>query len=122
MAAALSLPVPASPRFSQTPGALLWLHDVHPKFLTPQKWIGAHYPGNLLYQLLSGGDVIYTSLPYSAPGLGEFYGVVSDQMFDEVKIINDSGLLSIDNIYFGVPAPGAVSVFGLWFVGGRRRR
>ncbi len=96
--------------------------DVHLKFLTPQKWIGAHYPANLLYQLLSGGNVIYTSPTHGGFGPGLFYGVVSDQMFDEVKIINQSGLLYIDNIYFGVPAPGAVSVFGLWFVRGRRRR
>ncbi len=103
-------------------GAGLADGDVHLKFQTPQKWIGAHYPANLLYQLLSGGNVIYTSPSHGGFGPGLFYGVVSDQMFDEVKIINQSGELYIDNIYFGVPAPGAVSVFGLWFASGRRRR
>jgi hypothetical protein len=103
-------------------GAGLADNDIHLKFATPQKWIAAHYPGKVSYQLISNGAVIFTSLPFSAPGLSDFYGVVSELEFDEVKLINPSGQLYVDNIYFGIPTPGAMAVLAGGFLRSRRRR
>jgi hypothetical protein len=102
-------------------GAPLADNDIHIQFATPQKWIAAHYPGKVSYQLISNGAVIFTSLPFSAPGANDFYGVVSELEFDEVKLINPSGELYVDNVYFGIPTPGALAVLGLGIVSPRRR-
>lgn len=96
--------------------------DIHLKFATPQRWIAAHYPGHVSYQLISNGTVIYTSPFHGTAGASDFHGVVSGVAFDEVRLINPLGELYVDNIYFGVPAPGTLAILGAGLIGGRRRR
>ena len=103
-------------------GAPLADNDIHIQFATPQKWIAAHFPGGVAYQLMSNGSVIYSSPSWGSPGLSDFFGVVSQLEFDEVKLINFSGELYVDNIYFGIPTPGALAVLAGGFLRSRRRR
>jgi MYXO-CTERM domain-containing protein len=98
--------------------------DIHIAFTSPQQWIGAHYPGGLMYQLLSGGTVIYNSPTHLTPGANGFFGIVSDVPFDEVRLIDPFGFVYVDNIYFGgpVPSPGAMPLLAAALFGARRRR
>jgi hypothetical protein len=61
---------------------------------------------------------------YRSPYLNSFIGFLSDSYFDRVEITAAGGFDAvIDNLYFGVPAPGALWVFGAaWLLHGRRRR
>ncbi|HRP62750.1 MAG TPA: hypothetical protein PK400_05605 [Phycisphaerales bacterium] len=91
-------------------------------FDTPQKWIAVDHPGNIVFNLYFQGALIYTSNEFW--GTGGFAGLISDMHFDEVYLyrITAPGLVFYDDLYFGVPAPGALGVFALAAFGCRRRR
>ncbi|HRQ74749.1 MAG TPA: hypothetical protein PK098_02400, partial [Phycisphaerales bacterium] len=91
-------------------------------FDTPQKWIAVDFPGTIVFNLYFQGELIYTSsqfLDFPSP----FAGLISDTPFDEVYLFRyTTSLVFYDDLYFGVPAPGALGVFALAALGCRRRR
>jgi len=93
-------------------------------FATPQYSIATHFTGGGQLELLFGGAPIYTSPHYSGIE-GTFLGFVSTLPFDTARIIDpDDPGVNIDNLYFGVPAPGALGLLALAGMSGpgRRRR
>lgn len=94
-------------------------------FTTPQNSIAVDFPGDVQFRLFSGGALIYTSSPFGFGGIGNFAGLISSQAFDVALISCPvGGDAFIDDLHFGVPAPGA-----LWLLGaaafappGRKRR
>ena len=98
--------------------------DIEIAFTTPQAWIAVDYPGAVQFKLYSLGELIYTSSGFSDKGeIGEFAGLLSTNMFDAVIISNPiSGKAFIDDLHFGVPAPGTLALLGLAAVLPKRRR
>ncbi|MCH8166014.1 MAG: PEP-CTERM sorting domain-containing protein, partial [Planctomycetes bacterium] len=90
-------------------------------FTTPQAWIGVDYPGLLRIELFSAGRLIFTSNTHGK-FLGNFLGLISTELFDAAVLIDPAGDVFIDDLHFGVPAPGAVFLFGLAALCARRRR
>ena len=92
-------------------------------FDTPQAWIGVDFPGALQIELFAGGRLIYTSGIFGVGGVGFFAGLVSSDLFDAAVLIDPIGVdAEIDDLHFGVPAPGAVFLFALAALGLRGRR
>ncbi len=97
--------------------------DVNVVFETPQLWIAVDFPGVMAFQLFRDGELVYTSTFWTPGGLDHFFGIVSSEPFDAVRIIDPLGEAAIDDLHFGVPAPGAFWVLGLGVIGrGRRSR
>ncbi len=92
-------------------------------FTTPQRWIGVDFPGDIQFELFSKGQLIYTSSGFTdegdPPGFG---GLISTELFDAVHITDPLGDVFIDNLHFGVPAPGTLALLGLTIVLPKRRR
>jgi len=98
---------------------------IHFVFDTPQLWIAADFIGGITINLFSEGDLIYSSVNFQVSGTGNFGGLVSTRSFDEVTIADERDAnVFIDDLHFGVPAPGALGLFALAGLGslGRRRR
>ena len=95
-------------------------------FSAPQHAIAVDFLGIVQFELYQGGSLIFTNAGFG--GGGSFFGgLVSTQAFDQAVIRRPSdlsNLVVIDNLYFGVPAPGALGLFALAGLGslGRRRR
>ncbi len=84
-------------------------------FLVPQAWIAVDFPGNLRIDLYREGLLIYSSGLFGVGGIGNFGGIVSSELFDRA-ILMDSPVDSqaeVDDIFFGVPGPGALPLVGL---------
>lgn len=95
----------------------------HLEFDTQQLWLASDHPGPIEYVLSLNGLAVGTGTFYQS-GLDQFAGVISDQPFDAVIIRDPTGSdVLMDDLYFGVPAPGAgvVLLMGL-AVGSNRRR
>ncbi|MHC4766195.1 MAG: hypothetical protein ACYTF2_13940 [Planctomycetota bacterium] len=96
--------------------------DVSLSFNAPQAWIGVDYPGLLRIELYSAGQLIFTSNDYNG-GVGNFLGLVSSDPFDAAVLIDPLGLeTEIDDLHFGVPAPGSFVILGLGLLMPRRGR
>ncbi|HRQ76637.1 MAG TPA: hypothetical protein PK098_12030 [Phycisphaerales bacterium] len=97
----------------------------HFAFYTPMQWIAVEFTGNIVFDLYFKGELIYTSTERWAPiNQVAFFGLISNTPFDEVHLYRATfgGLVFYDDLYFGVPAPGALGVFALAAFGCRRRR
>ncbi len=95
---------------------------IHLAFLTPQRWIAVDFPGIVQFELYSEGQLIYTSSLFGA-GVGLFAGLVSTEPFDMARIADPfDDNVAIDDLHFGVPAPGAIWLFGLAALLPARRR
>jgi hypothetical protein len=91
-------------------------------FDTPQAWLAADYPGDIQFNLYSGSELIYTATFY-AGGVGNFGGIISNVPFDSVILTRPSyDGAYVDDLYFGVPAPGTLGLLGLFGSLGQRRR
>ncbi len=94
-------------------------------FLVPQAWIGVDFPGNLEIELYREGVLIYHSGLFGfGGGIGNFGGIVSSELFDRA-ILMDVPIdfeAEVDDIFFGVPGPGAVPLLGLAALWPPRRR
>ncbi|MCH8165525.1 MAG: hypothetical protein IH889_07945 [Planctomycetes bacterium] len=93
-------------------------------FDTPQAWIGVDFPGFLSIELYSQGRLFFTSNLNGGAGVGNFLGLISSQLFDAAVVVEGAPGFEaeIDDLHFGVPAPGSVCLLvlaGLW---PRRRR
>ena len=92
-------------------------------FDTPQAYIAVDFPGFLMIELFSGGELIYTSGLLGIGGVGNFGGLISSELFDAAAIFDPfDDNVAIDDLHFGVPAPGAVWILALVGVYATRRR
>ena len=91
-------------------------------FDTPQAWIGVDFPGDLQIELFSQGELIYTAV-FGFGRVGNFGGLISSELFDVAVLIDPIGVdAEIDDLHFGVPAPGALWLLALAALLPRRRR
>ncbi len=91
-------------------------------FDTRQAWIGVDFPGDLQIELFREGRLIHTSV-FIAGGIGNFGGIVSSELFDSVFLIDPvDAAVFIDDVHFGVPAPGALWLLAAVALLPRRRR
>ncbi len=95
--------------------------NISVSFDTPQAWIGVDFPGFLSIELYSEGRLLFTSNLWGG-GVGNFLGLVSTELFDAAGLIDPGGDAFIDDLHFGVPAPGAIWLLGLAGLFSRRRR
>ena len=98
---------------------------VHIHFNQPQSWIAIHHAGNAYFKLYSQGQLIGTSDFDPIGGFGSFLGTSSGVAFDEVIITKPPLFgthIAVDNLYWGVPAPGALGLLGIAGLSSRRRR
>lgn len=96
--------------------------DINVVFDTPQAWIAVDFPGAIAFQLFRNGELIYSG-GWGPSGFGHFFGIVSTtELFDAARIIDPLGQAEIDDLHFGVPAPGALWVLAGMGVIGRGRR
>ena len=100
--------------------------DIELSFQFPQAWIAVEFPGFMRLDLFAEGQLIYSSNLFGGGGAGFFAGLISDQLFD-VALLTDpmDETVDIDDLHFGVPAPGTLALLGLATVlprRGRRRR
>ena len=93
-------------------------------FDTPQAWIGVDFPGFLSIELYSEGRLFFTSNLSGGAGVGNFLGLVSSQLFDSAVVVEGAPGFeaAIDDLHFGVPAPGALWLLALAALFPRRRR
>ena len=91
-------------------------------FDTPQAWIGVDFPGFLSIELYSEGRLFFTSNLWGG-GVGNFLGLISSELFDAALLIDPLGRdAEIDDLHFGVPAPGALWLIAVAALLPRRRR
>lgn len=96
-------------------------------FDSPQNWVAIDYPGVAQFNLLSQGQLIYTSSFFFYGGVGNFAGLVSDVSFDAVYIFKPPPYgpdVFIDDLQWGapVPTPGAFALLAIGMVSLSRRR
>jgi hypothetical protein len=97
--------------------------EIHLTFDTPQKWIGIHFPGGANIELYRNGEHIYSSTILGTFEIDNFGGLVSTIGFDEAVIWDSAdGVVFIDDLHFGVPAPSALPLLALAGVIGTRTR
>jgi len=97
--------------------------DIHLSFDRPQGWIGVDFPGFIRVLLFSGGELIHFSSIFAADPVGGFGGLVSTELFDAVVILDPfDDAVFIDDLHFGVPAPGGLMLLALAGIWPRRRR
>jgi uncharacterized protein (TIGR03382 family) len=92
-------------------------------FLSPQFYIAVDFPIALRISLFRQGELIYLSDFFGTPSLGDFAGLISSDPFDSA-LIADPALPTarIDDLHYGVPAPGSLAVLGVSVLFPRRRR
>ncbi|MCH8150794.1 MAG: hypothetical protein IH830_00290 [Planctomycetes bacterium] len=92
-------------------------------FDTPQAWIAVDFPGDVQFELFREGVLIYTSSEFGIGGVGNFAGLVSSEFFDAAVILDpvDQSVF-IDDLHFGVPAPGGLGLLAVAALLPRRRR
>ncbi len=95
--------------------------DISVAFETPQLWIGVDFPGFLDIELYYQGKLFHTGV-FGFGGVGNFGGLLSTQPFDAAVLIDPLGEAEIDDLHFGVPAPGTWALLVLGGLLHRRRR
>ena len=92
-------------------------------FDLPQAYIGVDYPGAMKIELFNEGRLIYTSSDFGLGGVGNFAGLLSTDLFDGALLYDwIDGTVFIDDLHFGVPAPGTLPLLALGALTQRRRR
>ena len=92
-------------------------------FDSPQAYIAVDYPGAMKLELFSEGRLIYTSSDFGDIGKGHFAGLLSTDLFDGALLYDwVLGSVFIDDLHFGVPAPGTLPLLALGALTRRRRR
>ena len=91
-------------------------------FDSPEAYIGVDFPGDMQIDLFAAGRLIYSAV-FIAGGKGNFAGLVSTELFDSALLSDPSvGSVFIDDLHFGVPAPGTLPLLALGALTQRRRR
>ncbi len=92
-------------------------------FDSPQAYIAVDYPGAMKIELFSEGRLIYTSSNFGGGGAGNFAGILSPDLFDGALLYDwVLGSVFVDDLHFGVPAPGTLALLALGAFCTRRRR
>lgn len=81
------------------------IDSIHLAFAQPTYSIAVDFPGSLRIALYWQGAVTYTSPDFVNGGTGFFAGLISDQPFDAAIIIDPTGGVFIDDLFFGPPIP-----------------
>ena len=96
------------------------------EFAEPMSWIASDFPGRLQIELYEDGQLFYFSGIFGVGGVGNFGGLVSDQLFDMAVLMDITvGFeAEIDDLHFGRPVPGAgaIGLLAVGLLGVRRRR
>jgi hypothetical protein len=98
------------------------------QFVNPISAIAVTYPGNVQFDLLLHGDLIYSSPNSPGGGVGFFYGLVSTAPFNGLILDNPfSPNVAFDDLHFAPPVPVSSTpilscLAALGTVGRRRRR
>ncbi len=111
--------------FPNDGAGLFGVTSISLEFTTPQAWIAVDFPGFAQISLFSGGQLIHTSSTFGTEPTGNFAGLISTELFDAALISDPvGGDVFIDDLHFGVPAPGAawLLVAAVVYSGARRRR
>ena len=95
-------------------------------FSEPQAWIAADFPGRLRIDIFRDGLLIHSSSQFGHGGVGNFGGLISSEPFDAavLKDVPANFEAEIDDLHFGVPAPGVLWVLAIAAISrghGRRR-
>jgi MYXO-CTERM domain-containing protein len=90
-------------------------------FDEPRAWFGVDHPGFVTMEIFSGEKSIYVG-EFGAGGAGNFGGIISSLLFDKIVLTDPIGDVEIDDLHFGVPAPGAIWLLGLTALCHVRRR
>lgn len=96
--------------------------DINVSFDSPQLWIAVDYPGFMQFELFWQDQLVYTSSLFLPGGIGNFAGLLSNDLFDAARIIDPGGQAEIDDLHFGVPSPGVIAFLALGGLRERRRR
>jgi MYXO-CTERM domain-containing protein len=99
--------------------------EIRVVFDEPLTHIAVDYPGNVQFELFREGSLVYLSTEFGHSFIGQFAGLQSTELFDEVRIFDpEDDAVFIDDIHFGppIPAPGALALFALTLIGSTRRR
>ena len=99
-------------------------NEITMEFDEPQAWLAIEFPGYKRLELYRDGQLFHSTPLYGGSAARFFLGVVSDQLFDKVMILPlPGGTADIDDLHFGVPAPGALALLALAVsLPARRRR
>jgi len=96
------------------------------EFDEPFNVIGVVFPGILRFELYLDGEIVgWTENVPVTGSVGQFGGLFTDVEFNQVLVIDDTGQVFIDNLYFSfepIPAPGALALLGIAAIAGRTRR
>jgi hypothetical protein len=97
--------------------------EIAATLLEPQFGIAFHFAGLMQMELSHEGQAVFLSDIYGG-GVGNFVGFVADSPFDGAVLFDPLDPVAvIDDLHFGVPAPGALGLIAIAaMVGGRRRR
>jgi len=101
-----------------------FIQDIEVQWSQPQYGIATHFTGAIQFQLFDDNGMVYESDTFGV-GTGLFVGFISTISFDRAVIFDPTGIgiVVIDDLHFGVPAPGALGLFALaGAIHGRRRR
>ncbi len=96
--------------------------NINVSFDSPQLWIAVDYPGFMQFELFWQDQLVYTSSLFLPGGIGNFAGLLSNDLFDAARIIDPGGQAAIDDLHFGVPSPGVIALLALGGLHHRRRR
>ena len=89
-------------------------------FDSPEAYLAVDFPGDIQIDLFAAGNLIYSAV-FIAGGVGNFAGLVSTELFDSALLSDYVGSVHIDDLHFGVPAPGALPLLALGALCTRRR-
>jgi hypothetical protein len=99
-----------------------FIQQISAEFSSGQYGIATHFSGAIQFSLLFEGQLVYESDPFGV-GSALFVGLVTDIPFDRVILFDPvDPVVVIDDLHFGVPAPGILPLLALAGIIGQRRR
>ena len=79
--------------------------DINVSFDAPVYYVAVDFPGGIIFDLLSQGELIFTSSSFGIDEVGNFAGLLSSEPFDAIRLFRSFGSPSfIDDFFFG-PQP-----------------
>ena len=102
-------------------------YGIEVEFDEPQQWIAVDHPGSLKVHIGFVDGPTHFGEPLNIGGTGNHLGIVTSEPFDKVIFDMPVGFAEevlIDDLHYGIPAPGALGLLGLTALlgPGRRRR